>query len=1023
MPVGKGHSFGAILRQYRLAAGLTQAMLAERAGVSERAVNDLERDPKRHPRLDTATLLAEALALPAAERAYLLGAAHRTLESVPPAPGAAEQRTTPQAATTALAGQLHAAALAPRTNLLAPQSGFVGREAELALVAERLANPACRLLTLLGLGGCGKTSLALRAAAAQAEPALMADQHPFMDGVFLVDLAAISAPMVGSAKSAAATMQRIATAIGRAVGLEFRGTDPVAHLAGWLSARAVLLVLDNMEHLLEGTELLTLLLERSQRVKVLVTTRERLRLPQEWVLEVGGLPLPSGPGDLEQAPASRLYLQLMQQAGLTAPPAAPERAAIVRLCELTQGLPLALALAARWTPSLSTAAIVRELETGVNLLTTHEQLVPERQRSIRAVLQWTWGWLSEVERAALRQLAVFQPGLTREAAWAVAKVEVTTLLALCERALLSRDPAAERYTMHELVRQYAAEQLADLPAEQAETGRLHAAYYADLVRGATPALRRTIEAQEAISADIANIRVAWDWAAERAEAGLLESLLWGLARWYELQGLPGQSVEALERAAERLRAALALATRPDPSAQRLLGFILVQEAFDLNMLAAHDRSRLLLEEARQLARDTASLLLEGRVAYGLGYQLGRQRDLRAAEQWLQQALVLARAAQEQSLEADTLSALGQAALDAGEYARAHGYFEQVLPLCRAQQDRYREMGVTYCLGMMAHARGDFNEAQRLLEDAQQLMGLLGCRYLSENYLLHELGQVYDEGWGRHVEAEACFAQDLRLTQEMGDRMREGLTLAALGRNALYQGDLERAGTLFKQALSLSREVGSRAGTAMALRGQSLLAHYRGSDERARLCAEEALTVARAAGMRREERLALRLLGHALLGLGELSAALMTHQQVEDLDEQLGFQHLHCETTTDLAGVAHAQGKAAQAVAYVAAILPELQHSTPAGLEEPVLAYLTCYRVLRACGDVRADEVLEAGHTLLWERAAQFVDEARRSAFFNNLPAHRELLAEWHGRDRKTPGGLAAGVADIPHLRMVRSESG
>jgi hypothetical protein len=176
-------------------------------------------------------------------------------------------------------------------------------------------------------------------------------------------------------------------------------------------------------------------------------------------------------------------------------------------------------------------------------------------------------------------------------------------------------------------------------------------------------------------------------------------------------------------------------------------------------------------------------------------------------------------------------------------------------------------------------------------------------------------------------------------------------------------------------------------------------------------------------MRREERLALRLLGRALVGLGELPVALMTYQQVVDLDEQLGFQHLRCETATDLAAVALAQGKVAEAVASVEAILPEVQHNMLAGLEEPLLANLTCYRVLRACGDARADEVLEAGHTLLWERAAQFVDEARRSDFLGNLPAHRDLQGEWNGRGRKTPGGLAASTNDIPRLRMVRSESG
>jgi tetratricopeptide (TPR) repeat protein len=501
---------------------------------------------------------------------------------------------------------------------------------------------------------------------------------------------------------------------------------------------------------------------------------------------------------------------------------------------------------------------------------------------------------------------------------------------------------------------------------------------------------------------------------ERAEAGLLEQMLRGFTRWYEMQGLPGPAAEALERAAERLRAALAVT--PDPSLQRLLGLVLVQEAFDLNWLAANDHARLLLEEAGELARAAASPYLEGRVAYGLGYLLGRQRDLSGAVHWLERALALARAAQQPEMEADALFALGYGAMWAGAYPRASAYLERALALFRDQQDRRGEIGVSYSLGMIARVQGDFGEAERRQEDALQLVRAMRWQHLGENFLLHELGLVYDEGWGRHIAAEKFFAQDLRGTQETGDRTREGFALAGLGRNALYQGDLDRAGALLDRALSLSREVTSQESAAMALRGQSLLAHYRGDDRHARRCAQEAIAIARTTGMRREERLALRLLGHALVGLGAWPEAPIAYEQAAHLDELLGFRHLRVETATDLARADLAHGDTAQAAARVAAILPDLERSALAGLEEPALAYLTCYQVLRAAGDARADAVLAAGHTFLQERAAQFVDEQRRAQYLNNLPAHRELLAAWRAR-----GGWTAG--DAPRMRRARAQSG
>jgi tetratricopeptide (TPR) repeat protein len=547
--------------------------------------------------------------------------------------------------------------------------------------------------------------------------------------------------------------------------------------------------------------------------------------------------------------------------------------------------------------------------------------------------------------------------------------------------------------MHEFVRQYAAEQLATHPHEDAATRARHAAFYAALVRQVTPSLRQTVTAQQAISAEVANIRVAWDWAAERAEADLLDQMLVGLAKWYEFQGIPGQASEALGQAAARLRAAIAQAVTPDPSLQPLLGFVCAEEALALSWQGAHDRAVPLFEEALDLARITASPHLEARVAYYHGWQLVRQRDLPSATPWMQRALALARAAHQADLEADTLLHLGMGAVHAGEYPRARGYLDAALALYRAQHHRLGETLVFFTRGLLAHACGDFGEAQRLLRHTLRLTDVLQW-HLVHNWVLHELGLVADEGWGRHTEAEGFFVQELRITQETGDRAREGFALAALGRNALYQGDLERARALLDRAERVSREVASQESAAMALRGLSLLAHYQGDDRHARLYAEEALGIARTAGLRRDERLALRLLGQALLGLGALPDAAAAYRRVADLDDLLGFHYLRIETATDQARVAMAQGDTDRALAHVTALLPDLIQGAPAGIEEPALAFVTCYRVLLACGDSRADAALATGHAMLRERAAQFSDEGRRTRFLDALPAHRDLLAAW-----------------------------
>jgi DNA-binding SARP family transcriptional activator len=315
---------------------------AERAGDAPTALDWARRlldqepwDEATHRRL--MRLLARAGERPAALAQYVT--CRRVL--------AAELGTEPQPETVALVEELRAGPVAPPTNLPVPPPGFIGREAELALLAERLADPACRLLTVRGLGGGGKSSLALQAAARQARPVLLLREHRFADGVYQVDLAGILAPLT-LGEAAALAARRIAIAIGHALGLAFRGADPVAHLAAWLAPRAMLLLLDNMEHLLAGAAVLSLLVQRCARLTLLVTSREALRVPEEWVLDLQGLSLPAAAAEVEQAEAGRLFLQQARQLGRSTLPSAADRAEVLRICTLTQGLPLALILAARW---------------------------------------------------------------------------------------------------------------------------------------------------------------------------------------------------------------------------------------------------------------------------------------------------------------------------------------------------------------------------------------------------------------------------------------------------------------------------------------------------------------------------------------------------------------------------------------------------------------------------------------------------------------------------------------------------
>jgi predicted ATPase len=278
-------------------------------------------------------------------------------------------------------------------------------------------------------------------------------------------------------------------------------------------------VLDNFEHLLAYADLCIDILATAPQTKLLLTSREKLNIREEWALEVAGLEVPIGePANPAGYSAVTLFIQQAQrmQPDFVLTPA--NQADVIRLCRLVDGMPLGLELAATWLPVLSCAEIAAEIERDLDFLTSSIRNVPDRHRSMRAVFESSWNLLPEAERNALKQLSVFVGGFQREAAQ-VASAPLPLLLELYNKSLLRRTPSG-RYDMHELIRQYAAEKLAQSPSEQAEILDRHCAYYAEFMQQCEKWLRspKQTETIREIEAELGNIQIAWQRAVESEQA-------------------------------------------------------------------------------------------------------------------------------------------------------------------------------------------------------------------------------------------------------------------------------------------------------------------------------------------------------------------------------------------------------------------------------------------------------------------------------------------------------------------------
>lgn len=483
----------------------------------------------------TATLERETGLEPTSATVAAFNAA-RTAEPARPYDG--PDRRAPVPVHSATAPVEPAVTRSPRT-LPVLQTSFVGREEEIAEVTAALADPSCRLLTVTGPGGMGKTRLALAVA------------HRSGDTPVFVPLDTV------------ATVEGFLPAVAASLGLGHVQESALRDaITAALAEDRTLLVLDNFEHILEAAPTLADVLEAAPLARALVTSRERLGLDAEWVFPLGGLDYPanaSGLDSVEEFGAVRLFLDRARRVRPGFSLATEDMPAVERFFAVTRGMPLAIELAAVWLRALTIEDLVAEVEAGLDLLETTAPDAQARHGSIRSVFEQSWSRLTDKERSALAKLTVFARPVRPEAAVYVTSANRVTFAALVDKSLLRLD-ATGRYDLHPLLLQFVREKLAQRTEERLEAERRHAAYYLRFLRERTDAAFGPSPAKviEEVHAERGELRAAWRAAAEREDVGTVISLMKLLELdigYYLARGHDDESLSMLATAAESVAAA------------------------------------------------------------------------------------------------------------------------------------------------------------------------------------------------------------------------------------------------------------------------------------------------------------------------------------------------------------------------------------------------------------------------------------------------------------------------------------
>jgi predicted ATPase/transcriptional regulator with XRE-family HTH domain/Flp pilus assembly protein TadD len=783
-------SFGNWIKQRRKILDLTQEHLAQLVGCSVVLIRKIESEERR-PSRQIAGLLAKALQIPANEQEQFIGVARqeRYVDNLPPLipniqiPRSEKQSVFPHA-------------------LPAPATPFIGRDHELSKILQLILQSECRMLTLIGPGGIGKTRLALETA--HTISAGYPEQFP--DGIVYIPLTKLT------------SSSHLIPAIADQLQIQLAGArQQQLQLLSYLENKALLLVLDNLEQLLPsrlsseldlpGIDFLSQVLTTAPAVKLLVTSRERLNLHGEWLFELSGLPVPETDLSIDRGLANALQYSSLalfsQHARRVAPNfnLTPDNLSdVIRICQLVEGFPLGIELAASWVRVLPAGDIVAEIKNSLDFLEATTRDIPSRHRSLRAVFDHSWALLTSEEKDLLARLSIFQGGFDRQAAEQVCGARLASLFALADKSLLYRS-SAQRYELHELIRQYAWEKLAECPDIQQSTRANHSHYYLDFLRTHEIGLKSQAQKEigDELVLEIDNLRAAWDWALETGNLVDLQSSLRCLHWFYEVRGQLAEGATVFHEAVKRLKTA----GSQDPLHIQVTGHCLAIEGWFSFRLGRFAEARTLLNGCLDLlSDDPESLVLNDARAFlgALSYISGEYHQ---AIHLLEQAIQYGKKVADHWLTAQALGSLGRVAQLSGNYLQARSLFEESLNYWERIGDLRGRTYVLAFLGMVEVSQADFDHASAHLQQSLELSRNTGDAFGIGTALNHLGLLAYKRG--EYQQSVSLFEQGIGLFEVLGEQASLGWVCNNLGHSYLALGQYELGKTCLLRAMQIAQQ--------------------------------------------------------------------------------------------------------------------------------------------------------------------------------------------------------------------------
>ena len=829
-----------------------------------------------------------------------------------------ELSAEPEIATRTLYVQLEAATASNPVELInfpAQITPFVGREAERKAVIARLQAADCRMVTLLGAGGAGKTRLSI-------ETVRYFTTDLFSDGVYFVPLVT------------ATTAHEVLAIIHRTLALPTQGTNIEEQVFDYLSDKRLLLLLDNVEQLSGELGFLSRLLQEAAGVKLLVTSRDVVGISAEYRIPLAGL------SDLKESTA--LLWGAIQRIEPNFDLNATNFAIGARICEQLHGVPLALELAATWISTLDLDSIRAEVEEAYTFLESPLLDTPDRHRSLRAIFEHSWELLTPQRQMMLAKASIFSGGFDMPAARHIFGAGINDLRRLLEQSLLIKQEN-NRYGLHELVRQFAAEKLSAADADAIR--QAHATYYLALVAKNEHQLvsENALVTTKLISADLPNITRAWRWAVKHSAFEQLGATVTGLTHFYRLTARLSEGDQLY------VETLAALDKQVD---NELLAQLHVGCAHFRMWQSRHDESVESAECALAIAQrgENSDLIAESQLA--IGRSLRALGKLMVAIQTLHQGLAacIGNGSTTRALRADILANL----------ALISSY------------------GIAPSAGQELAAQG--------VAEAQQ-----SSNKMTEAYAFTVASYAYLRV-GRISDALNTAQAGMDLVQSMGYMILQAAGVANFARVQLILGNVDEAETVFHQSIKSYRSVGDELGEVQALAGVCQSSFNKAAYVELYDYAERSLALAEANNMGLQAGHALYWKGLALLGLRKLDEAEAALKEIQKMRVALKLEGTFTgQYLFALAAIALARGSAEKGRDMISSSVDQYLKNNP----DPWFLVRNCllgYPILKAAQDPRAEKFLKLGYDYVMQSADAIENPEHRQIYLEQSRPNRELIA-------------------------------